>query len=154
MVVALNKSDLLDKSEFAKAEENAREKLSFVPFVPVVRTSAKTGRGLGGALRRPSTASATTSTGASRRASSIASSRGCSRSRPPPTMGGRAPRLYYVTQAEVAPPTFIVMTNAPDSIHFSYRRFVVNQLRKHFGFEGVPVRVHYKARRRRGEAKE
>ena len=68
-------------------------------------------------------------------------------------MGGRAPRLYYVTQAEVAPPTFVAMTNAPDSIHFSYRRFVVNQLRKQFGFEGVPVRVHYKARRRRGEPK-
>ena len=64
-------------------------------------------------------------------------------------MGGRAPRLYYVTQAETAPPTFIAMTNAPDSIHFSYKRFVVNQLRKSFGFEGVPVRVHYKARRRR-----
>ena len=71
--------------------------------------------------------------------------------KPPPTMGGRAPRLYYVTQAEVAPPTFVAMTNAPDAIHFSYRRFVTNQLRERFGFEGVPVRVHYKARRRRGE---
>jgi GTP-binding protein len=69
--------------------------------------------------------------------------------RPPPTMGGRAPRLYYVTQAQVAPPTFVAMTNAPDSIHFSYRRFVTNQLRERFGFEGVPVRVHYRARRRR-----
>ncbi|HZU82120.1 MAG TPA: hypothetical protein VE987_04350, partial [Polyangiaceae bacterium] len=68
---------------------------------------------------------------------------------PPPTMGGRAARLYYVTQAEVAPPTFVAMTNAPDGIHFSYRRYVVNQLRAHFGFEGVPIRVHYKARRRR-----
>ena len=58
-----------------------------------------------------------------------------------------------MTQAETSPPTFIVMTNAPDNIHFSYRRFVVNQLRKHFGFEGVPLRVHYKARRRRGEPK-
>lgn len=74
--------------------------------------------------------------------------------RPPPTMGGRAPRLYYVTQAEVGPPTFVAMTNAPDSIHFSYRRFVVNQLRKTFGFEGVPLRIHYKARRQRGEPKE
>jgi GTPase len=73
--------------------------------------------------------------------------------KPPPTMGGRSPRLYYVTQAEVAPPTFIAMTNAPDSIHFSYRRFVQNQLREHFGFEGVPVRIHYKARRRKGEEK-
>jgi GTP-binding protein len=54
-----------------------------------------------------------------------------------------------VTQAETSPPTFVAISNAPDSIHFSYRRFVMNQLRKHFGFEGVPVRVHYKPRRRR-----
>ena len=54
-----------------------------------------------------------------------------------------------MTQAEARPPTFVAMTNAPDSIHFSYQRFVVNQLRKHFGFEGVPVRVHYKAKRKR-----
>jgi GTP-binding protein len=64
-------------------------------------------------------------------------------------MGGRAPRLYYVTQAEVSPPAFVVITNAPDAIHFSYRRFVVNQLRRAFGFDGVPVRVHYKEKRRR-----
>ncbi len=68
---------------------------------------------------------------------------------PPPTKGGKAPRLYYVTQAESSPPAFVAMTNAPDSIHFSYRRFVVNQLRKHFGFEGVPIRIFYKEKRRR-----
>jgi GTP-binding protein len=152
MVVALNKSDLLDKAEFAKAEENAREKLSFAPYVPVVRISAKTGRGLGELFatidkvrdayyRRVGTGEL------NRFFETVLDTK------PPPTMGGRAPRLYYVTQAEVAPPTFIAMTNAPDSIHFSYRRFVLNQLRKHFGFDGVPVRVHYKARRRRGEAK-
>jgi GTP-binding protein len=68
---------------------------------------------------------------------------------PPPTKGGKAPRLYYVTQAETSPPAFVAITNAPDSIHFSYRRFVVNQLRKHFGFEGVPVKIFYKAKRQR-----
>jgi GTP-binding protein len=153
MVVALNKSDLLDKAAFAKAEENAREKLSFAPYVPVVRISAKTGRGVGELFatidkvrdafyRRVGTGEL------NRFFETVLDTK------PPPTMGGRAPRLYYVTQAEVAPPTFIVMTNAPDSIHFSYRRFVLNQLRKHFGFEGVPIRIHYKARRRRGEAKQ
>ena len=49
----------------------------------------------------------------------------------------------------MAPPTFVAMSNAPDSIHFSYQRFVANQFRKHFGFEGVPLRIRYKARRRR-----
>jgi GTP-binding protein len=150
MVVALNKSDLLSKADRAKAEETAREKLSFVPYVPVVHTSAKTGRGVAelfatidrvraGFLRRVSTGEL------NRFFEQVIEVK------PPPTMGARSPRIYYVTQAEVAPPTFIAMTNAPDSIHFSYRRFVTNQLREHFGFEGVPVRVHYKARRRRGE---
>jgi GTP-binding protein len=151
MIVALNKSDLLDKTAFAKAEEMAREKLSFAPFVPVVRISAKTGRGLGELF---STIDKVRDA-FYRRIGTGELNRffeGVLELKPPPTMGGRAPRLYYVTQAEVAPPTFIVMTNAPDSIHFSYRRFVLNQLRKHFGFEGVPVRVHYKARRRRESA--
>jgi GTP-binding protein len=150
MIVVLNKSDLLDKAGMKKAEERAREKLSFLPYVPIVKTSAKMGRGLGdlfatiervreGYFQR-------VSTGALNRFFETVLDM-----RPPPTMGGRAPRLYYVTQAEVAPPTFVAMSNAPDSIHFSYRRFVVNQLRSSFGFEGVPVRVRYKARRQRGD---
>jgi GTP-binding protein len=69
--------------------------------------------------------------------------------RPPPTVGGRSPRIFYVTQASVAPPTFVAVTNAPDSIHFSYQRFVINRLREQFGFDGAPIRVIYRARRRR-----
>jgi hypothetical protein len=68
---------------------------------------------------------------------------------PPPTSGGKAPRVYYVTQAESRPPVFVVMASDPDKLHFSYRRYVSNQLRKTFAFDGVPIRVHYKARRRR-----
>ncbi len=150
MVVALNKSDLLAKGDRAKAEEQAREKLAFVPYVPIVHTSAKTGRGVGELFQTIEKVREAffkrVGTGELNRFFEQVIE-----VRPPPTMGGRAPRLYYVTQAEVAPPTFIAMTNAPDSIHFSYRRFVTNQLRQTFGFEGVPIRVHYKARRRRGE---
>jgi GTP-binding protein len=148
MVLALNKSDLLDKRGFAKAEENAREKLSFIPYVPVVRVSAKTGRGVPELFetidRVRESFFKRVGTGELNRFFETVLD-----THPPPTMGGRAPRLYYVTQAESAPPTFVAMTNAPDSIHFSYRRYVLNQLRKHFGFEGVPVRVHYKAKRKR-----
>jgi GTP-binding protein len=63
-------------------------------------------------------------------------------------MGGRAPRLFYITQAESAPPTFIIIASSPESVHFSYQRFVSNQLRKRFGFEGAPLRIFYKGRRR------
>ena len=150
MVVVLNKSDLLPKADRAKAEETAREKLAFVPFVPIVHTSAKTGRGVAELFAtidrvRASYLRRVTTGELNRFFEQVIEIK------PPPTMGAKAPRIYYVTQAEVAPPTFIAMTNWPESIHFSYRRFVVNQLREHFGFEGVPVRVHYKARRRRSQ---
>jgi GTP-binding protein len=148
MVIALNKWDLLSKAEAKKAEENAREKISFVPYVPIVPISAKTGRGVGelfGTIDRVRAAfTKRVGTGELNRFFEQVLE-----THPPPTSGGKAPRLYYVTQAETAPPNFIAMTNAPDAIHFSYRRFVVNQLRKHFGFEGVPLRVFYKPKRRR-----
>jgi GTP-binding protein len=148
MVVALSKADLLSRAKLAAAEAKAREKLAFAPYVPIVQTSAKTGRGIGelfATLERVRKSSLLrVTTGELNRFFEEAIE-----TRPPPTMGGRAPRIYYVTQAGVAPPTFVAMTNTPDAIHFSYRRFLVNRLRQRFGFEGVPVRVIFKARRRR-----
>jgi GTP-binding protein len=148
MVVALSKTDLLSKQELQKVERDARDKLTFVPYVPIVGTSAKTGRGLEELFatidRVLEAFHSRVPTGALNRFFQQVLER-----HPPPMMRGRSPRLYYVTQAQVAPPTFVAMTNAPDAIHFSYSRYVVNQLREHFGFEGSPVRVIYKERRRR-----
>lgn len=147
LVVALNKSDLLGAGELGKAEERARDKLTFAPYAPVVRMSAKTGRGLNElfeTIERVGEAyKKRVGTGELNRffESVLAT-------RTPPTQGGRAPRLYFITQAETAPPVFVVLASHPDSVHFSYQRFVTNQLRKHFGFEGVPVKVHYRERRR------
>ncbi|HVJ89240.1 MAG TPA: ribosome biogenesis GTPase Der [Labilithrix sp.] len=147
MVIALNKVDLLSKSEVAKAEQDARDKISFAPFVPIVHVSAKTGRGmpnLFATIDRVSTAFHTrVPTGELNRFFETVLE-----TRPPPTSGGRAPRLYYITQAEASPPLFVVISSSPESVHFSYQRFVSNQLRKHFGFEGVPVRVVYREKRR------
>ena len=69
-------------------------------------------------------------------------------SSPPPTQKNRAIRLYYVTQAASAPPTFVVVTNYPKLVHFSYQRYVENQLRERFGFEGTPLKIRYKAKRK------
>jgi GTPase len=147
MVIALNKTDLLTKTELARAETAARDKISFAPFVPVCPISAKTGRGLSGlfdAIDRVSSAFHTrVPTGELNRFFEQVLA-----IRPPPTSGGRAPRLYYITQAETAPPLFVVVASSPDSVHFSYRRFVANQLRTHFGFEGVPLNVVYREKRR------
>ncbi|MBX3225099.1 MAG: ribosome biogenesis GTPase Der [Labilithrix sp.] len=152
MIIALNKIDLLSKSEVAKSEEAARDKISFAPFVPVVHVSAKTGRGLPSlfsTIEKVSHAFHTrVPTGELNRFFETVL-----QTRPPPTSGGRAPRLYYITQAETSPPLFVVISSSPESVHFSYQRFVANQLRKHFGFEGVPIRVVYRDKRR-GKKKE
>jgi GTP-binding protein len=57
-------------------------------------------------------------------------------------------RILYATQTAVAPPTFVFFTNVATSFHFSYTRYLENRLREEFGFEGTPIRMHVRARRR------
>jgi GTP-binding protein len=149
IVIGLNKVDLLDdKKQKTKATEDTKDKLSFAPWAPIVQLSAKTGRGVSNLLQTITTVAQNyrkrVGTGELNRFFEQVLA-----NRAPPTSGGKAPRLYYITQAETAPPLFVVIASDPAAIHFSYRRYVVNQLRKAFGLEGVPVRVKYIERRRR-----
>jgi GTP-binding protein len=148
IVIALNKIDLVDKSRVKKLDEETRDKLSFVPWAPIVHVSAHTGRGMNvlfdTVARVAEAYRRRVPTGELNRFFETVLA-----SHPPPTAGGRAPRLYYITQAESSPPLFVIIASDPTKIHFSYRRYVMNQLRKAFGFEGVPVRVKYKEKRRR-----
>jgi len=64
---------------------------------------------------------------------------------PPAGSGGRHVRLYFATQASVRPPTVFISTNHAADIGHSYRRFLVNQLRKAYGFDGTPVRLVFRA---------
>ena len=148
IVIGLNKIDRLDKKGVGAAEEAARDKLTFAPWAPVVKVSAKTGRGVDTLLETVSRVAGAFK----KRVPTGELNRFFEQvllTHPPPTSGGRAPRLFYITQAETAPPLFVVMASDPEKIHFSYQRYVMNQLRQTFGFEGVPVRVRYKARRRK-----
>lgn len=149
VVIALNKMDLLERKTLAKAEEDARDKLSFAPWAGISPVSAMTGRGVDRLLAQIAHVSDVyrkrVPTGELNRFFEQVLA-----THPPPTSGGRAPRLFYITQAETSPPLFVVMASDPAQIHFSYRRYVANQLRKTFGLDGVPIRVKYKERRRRG----
>jgi GTP-binding protein len=150
VVVALNKIDLLDKTRLDAAETDARDKLSFATWATYSRISTKTGRGIDRLL---STVDAV-GDAYCRRIGTGELNRFFEQviaTHPPPTRDGRAPRLFFITQAETRPPTFVVAANEPDKIHFSYQRYVQNQIRTAFGFDGVPVIVHYRKRRRRGE---
>ena len=67
-------------------------------------------------------------------------------------------RILYAAQVSVAPPSFVFFTNVATTFHFSYSRFLVNQLREAFGFIGTPIRIQVRARRdhqgsRKGTAK-
>lgn len=62
-------------------------------------------------------------------------------SNPTPTDKGRRLKIYYVTQVDVAPPTFIIFVNDPEMMHFSYRRYLENKLRETFNFAGTPIRI-------------
>ena len=68
--------------------------------------------------------------------------------RPPPSARrGRRPKLFYVTQAEVSPPTFVFFASNASEIHFSYRRYLENVVRRAFGFEGTALRLVFRSRR-------
>jgi GTP-binding protein len=148
-LIVLNKKDLVSRADIDKRLESTREQLGFMSYAPVVLTSATTGAGVAAlpaaAARLYAQASRRVSTGQLNKlfAELIAH-------HPPPAgPAGRHVRLYYATQTSVRPPTFVVSTNQPTDIGQAYRRFLMNQLRKAYGFEGTPVRIVLRAHRQR-----
>jgi GTP-binding protein len=148
-VLILNKKDLVPRAEIDKVIAKTREELAFVAHAPVLLTSATTGAGVSAiassAVRVFEQASRRIPTGELNRLFEEIVAR-----QPPPSgPAGRHVRLYYITQAGVRPPTFFISTNQPTDISQSYRRFLVNQIRKAYGFEGTPIRVVLRARRQK-----
>lgn len=150
LVIGLNKMDLLSGAERKQAEQKARDVIHFVPWVPVVTLSAKTGRGITALMKQVGRSfdeySHRVATAELNRFFEEALQR-----HPPPTKGGRAPRLFYVTQAQTAPPLFVAMCSHPEAISEGYKRFVTNQLRQAFGFQSIPIRLRFRGRRRNDE---
>jgi GTP-binding protein len=151
IIVGLNKVDKLDAAAERKAVAVARERLSFAPWIPILRLSAREGRGTSALLsmidRVYDAFRTRVSTAEVNRFFEEVLDR-----HPPPAQQGRSVRLYYISQIGTRPPRFAAVSNHPEYIAPSYDRYVQNQLRERFGFEGVPVRVVYRAKRRRAFA--
>lgn len=148
LVIALNKTDLLDEDGRKQAIQHARDTFAFANWVPVHFVSVQSGRG----IKKLMQSVRETAVAHKKRVSTAEVNRFFEEvleRHPPPTMDNRSVRLYYVTQVQAAPPTFVVASNYPERVHFSYRRYVVNQLRERFGFTGTPVRVMYRGRDKR-----
>jgi len=143
VIIAVNKWDLVKGRgpEFVKEyDERLRFQLKFLDYAPVVHVSARTGERTGRLLEL---------------IDQVAKARRCrvktpelnrfietvTARNPPVSPGARHVRILYAAQTAVAPPTFVLFTNVATKFHFSYERYLVNQLRERFDFVGTPIRI-------------
>ena len=148
LVIALNKGDLLDEDGRKQALSSARDVFTFATWAPLQLISVESGRGVKKLMQHVRSAAQAHK----HRVGTAEVNRFFEEvleHHPPPTMNNRSVRIYYATQVQSSPPTFVIAANDPDRVHFSYRRYVINQLRERFGFEGTPVRVFYRGKEKR-----
>lgn len=148
-IVVVNKWDLVEK-ETGTLEEYRKtvlEKLGFMQYAPVMFISVKTGQRVNKLLEMVKSvhgqASLRISTGMLNDLLNEATS-----AVQPPTDKGKKLKLFYATQSAIKPPTFVIFVNNAALFHYSYERYIENQLRKSFGFEGTPIRFIHRERKK------
>ena len=140
LLIVMNKWDLVNKDgkNLKQVEEEVYDRLGFISFAPILFVSAKTGQRIpqifekilnvhGQYVRRIQTSDLNTILQL------------IVNQHPPPSKSGRPTKVFYGNQVSVAPPSFVFMTNNPDKTNFAYERYIANQFRYHFGFEGTPL---------------
>jgi GTP-binding protein len=153
IVIVVNKWDLVkdkDSKTVQKYTENLRIALRYIPYAPIIFVSAlenqRIARLIPLALEMYDAGNRRVSTGEVNRAL-----REVLVKHTPPLRKNRSRRIkfLYATQVGVLPPRFVVFCSEPDEIHFSYKRFVENQFRETFGFQEIPIAIHFRERARR-----
>src|SRR3990170_46431 len=147
-VVIVNKWDAVEKDSFTMEEytRKIRADLNFMDYVPLLFISAKTGQRVDQVLpmalrvQEERLARLTTS-----RINQIIHK--AQDAHPHPTHAGRALKMFYGTQVRSDPPTFMIYVNEPSLMHFSYLRYIENQIRAEYNFLGTPIRIVTKGRR-------
>lgn len=147
-IIVVNKWDLIDKdSKTSQAfEEDIRRELAFLQYAPILFASALTKQRVN---RLADMVKFVAEQQHMRVSTSVLNEllEDAQLTNPPPAKGGKLLRIYYMTQASVQPPTFILFVNEPRLMHFSYVRFLENRLRETFGFEGTPIRLILRGKR-------
>ncbi len=148
LVIAVNKWDLLTEKTDRTFDQYVialRREAPFIDLAPVISISARTGQRVGRVLE-----AAVDIWGERRRrigtgelnrlvAEAI-------RRQSPSLVKGRRPKIFYATQVAVAPPTFVFFAKDAGSVHFSYQRYLENQIREAYGFDGTPIRIFFRER--------
>ncbi len=148
VIIAVNKWDAIEKDDKTvnRFTEKVRNTLSFMPYAEIVFISAKTGQRLPKLFETIDTVSENhamrIATGVLNEimAEAVAMQQ-------PPTDKGKRLRLFYITQVSVKPPTFVIFVNDKELMHFSYTRYIENQIRETFGFKGTPLRFIIRERK-------
>ena len=148
IIVVVNKWDAKEKDDktIYRFTEDVRQVLSFMPYAEIVFISAKTGQRVPKLFE---TIDMVYENHCMRVGTGVLNeimARAVSMQQPPTDKGKRL-KLYYITQASVKPPTFVIFVNDKEMMHFSYTRYIENQIRDSFGFKGTPL--HFIIRERK-----
>lgn len=147
MMVVANKWDLIEKDTSTTDEytRELRRALKFADYVPILFTSALTGQRVGKVLelalqiaKERKKRVPTAALNAEMQEAFV--------KHPPPASRGHGLKLFYVTQAGIEPPTFVFFVNDPKLLHFSYARYLENEVRARFGFEGTAIKMAFRPR--------
>lgn len=148
IAVLVNKWDALEKDNetFDAWNRMVRAELHFIPYAPVLFISALTGQRVEKILELALQVNGERNTRIpTSRINAIL--RDAVRAHPPSSIHkGAHLRIFYATQAQVAPPVFLFFSNAPQEIHFSYKRYLENRIREEYPFVGVPIILVFKSR--------
>ncbi len=148
VIIAVNKWDAVEKDDKTSKEfeKKIRTTLSFMPYAQLVFISAATGQRLVKLYEMidmvEQSASLRVATGVLNEIVAQATVL-----QQPPSDKGKRLRIYYTTQVSVKPPTFVIFVNDSELFHFSYRRYIENQIRETFGFRGTPLRLIIRERK-------
>ena len=148
VIVAVNKWDAIEKNNHTmkKFTGRVREVLSFMPYAEILYISAMTGQRF---TKLYETIDIVNENHSMRIATGVLNeimAEAVALQQPPSDKGKRL-RLYYITQVSVKPPTFVIFVNDKELMHFSYTRYIENQIREAFGFRGTPLKFFIRERK-------
>ena len=148
VIIAVNKWDAIEKDDktIYRFTEKIRNTLSYMPYAEMLFISAKTGQRLPKLFETIDMVSENHAMRVGTGVLNEIMAEAVAMQQPPSDKGKRL-RLYYITQVSVKPPTFVIFVNDKELMHFSYTRYIENQIRETFGFKGTPL--HFIIRERK-----
>ena len=141
-IIAVNKWDAVEKDSYTmdKMRKQLEEDFSFMSYAPILFISAKTGQRLDKLFETIQYVDVQNGTRIPTGALNEMLARSTARVQPPSDKGKRL-KIFYITQSSTRPPTFVAFVNQKALFHFSYQRYIENQIRENFGLTGTPMRL-------------